>query len=701
MAVTAQKKSGSENLVFRVRPRLLTLLGDQLIKDANLAVFELVKNAYDADATVCAVTLENPTEQSKARIIVEDDGVGMDEETLRDVWMVIATDFRALQREGDKRTKKFHRFPLGEKGLGRLSAHKLGRSIRLITRRRGGDELILDFDWDRIEGAADLESAGIELEIRDPETFKGNQHGTCFEITRLRETWNRGQARRLHRAVNSLCSPFKGPEDFEVMLSIPDHQEWLENLFTAENANKCALYHARGSFEGGSGKFNYTFTPPPGYTGQLTKRVEKGLTVALQKKSEDSRKSEPLDLSKHAIGAVNFDFWLFDRHPAVLRAVTEDVKGLKDYLDENGGIRIYRDGIRVYDFGEPGNDWLNLDIRRVNTPTARTSNNQILGALQLDATESADLREKTNREGFIENEAFEDFRAAVISMLTQVEAEKTKDQRRVREVVGKGTGKRVFEKLEEVREVLERKGVLAEVEPKLKAAEKEMEIYRDQLLHAAVPGLTIGMMLHGAEKVLDELRAATNKGASPERIKELVDRLYQAMRPVTNLLKNPHSTKTSAGVLIKEALFSVELRLKRHHITLINGMERGCPDFKVKGSRQMLVASINNLIDNSIHWLEIKDPKRKFVYVGTTQDIEEGPAIVVGDNGPGFGKDDPEDLISPFFTRRTGSMGLGLYIVSEVMRVSHGHIVFPSKGDVELPNEIDGAVVALQFLEPE
>lgn len=701
MAVAVRKKGETGKLVFKVRPRLLTLLGDQLIKDANLAVFELVKNAYDADATVCAVTLEHPTDPSKASITVEDDGMGMDEETLRNVWMMIATDFRALQRQQDKRTRKFNRFPLGEKGLGRLSAHKLGRSIRLITRKRGGEELVLDFDWDKIESADDLESAGVELESRDPETFRGNQHGTCFEITRLRETWNRGQARRLHRAVNSLCSPFRGPEDFEVLLSIPDHEDWLKNLFTAEDANKCAVYHVRGSFEAKSGTFDYTFTPPRGYSKQLTKTTEKGRKVTLEKKLQNSRKSEPLDLSKHKIGKVSFDFWLFDRDPAVLREVTGDVKGLKDYLDENGGIRIYRDGIRVYDFGEPGNDWLNLDIRRVNTPTARTSNNQILGALWLDATQSGDLREKTNREGFIENEAFEDFRSAVISMLTQIEAEKTKDQRRLREVLGKGTGKRVFEKLAEVREVLERKGkdVLAEVEPKLKAAEKEMELYRDQLLHAAVPGLSLGMMLHGAEKILDELRAATNKGATPDKIKGLVDQLYRAMRPITNLLKNPTPGKTSASVLIKEALFSVEFRLKTHRITLLNGMDEGCPDFRVEGSKQMLVASINNLIDNSIHWLEIRNPKQKYVYIGTTKDLEQGPAIVVGDNGPGFGKDDPEDLITPFFTRRSGSMGLGLYIVSEVMRVNRGQIAFPGAGDIDLPHQIDGAVVALQFLE--
>jgi signal transduction histidine kinase len=703
MAVTARKKSGSEKLIFRVRPRLLTLLGDQLIKDANLAVFELVKNAYDADATVCAVTLEHPTDQRRARITVEDDGVGMDEETLRDVWMMIATDFRALQRKEDRRTKKFNRFPLGEKGLGRLSAHKLGRSIKLITRRRGGEELVLDFDWDKIESSEDLESAGIDLEVRAPETFTRNGHGTCFEITRLRETWNRGQARRLHRAVNSLCSPFRGPEDFEVMLSIPGHEEWLENLFAADDANKCALYHVRGAFKGNSGTFDYTFTPPPGYSEQLTKRTEKGIKVALQKReTEGERKRRTyvsLDLSEHDIGRVSFDFWLFDRDPAVLRDVTDDVKGLKDYLDENGGIRIYRDGIRVYDFGEPGNDWLNLDLRRVNTPTARTSNNQILGALRLDATASGDLREKTNREGFIENEAFDDFRSAIISVLTQVEAEKTADQRKLREVLGKGTGKRVFEKLAEVREVLERNGVLADVEPKLKAAEKEMEIYRDQLLHAAVPGLTIGMMLHGAEKILDELRAATSRGASADRIRELVERLYKAMRPVTNLLKNPNPGKTSASALIKEAIFSAEIRLKRHNIALINGMDKNCPDFTLRGSKPMLVASITNLIDNSIHWLETKDPKQKYLYIGTTKDIEEGPAIVVGDNGPGFGKDNPEDLIAPFYTRRQGGMGLGLYIVSEVMRVSSGRIVFPNEGDIDLPDRIDGAVVALQFLE--
>ena len=688
----------ADNLSFHVKPRILRLLGDQLIRDANVAVFELVKNAYDADATTCTVTLAHPDNASQARLEIEDDGCGMDEERLRNVWMVIATDFRALQRAGNVRTTRFHRFPLGEKGLGRLSAHKLGHFIRLITRVKGGEELVVEFDWDRLENTEDLRHATVILQRRNPKSFPGNKHGTILEVSRLRETWTRGELRRLYRAINSLCSPFKGPDDFQVILETPGCESWVDNLFASEEASRCAQYHVKGWFEGKEARFKYDFIVPPNTDSQLTPRKEAVYVPQVEKR--DGRKNIPIDLSAYKIGRVEFEFWLFDRDPAVIRSVTDDVKGLKTYLDENGGIRIYRDGIRVYDFGEPGNDWLNLDLRRVNTPTARTSNNQILGVLRLDATQSGDLREKSNREGFIESQAYADFRDAVTSVLTNVEAEKIKDQKRLRSVLGKGTGQKIFTKLTELRDILAQKGILEEVEPRLKEVEKELEIYRDQLLHAAVPGLSIGIMLHGAEKILEELREAAKKDGEPSRVKELVERLYRAMRPVTNLLKNPGVAKTSAGVLIKEARFSTELRLRRHGIRLIDCTDGDYYDFRIEGSKQMLVASIANLVDNSIHWLEIKSPPEKLIYISTTNNLEGGPSIVVADNGPGFGNDNPEDLVAPFFSRRNGGMGLGLYIVNEVMRVNKGRLLFPSPGDIDIPRKIDGAVVALQFQRP-
>ena len=83
----------SESLAFRPRARLLRLLGDELIRDPNIAIFELVKNAYDADARYAKVTLSNVDSRRTGRILVEDDGTGMSWETLTGVWLEPGTDF--------------------------------------------------------------------------------------------------------------------------------------------------------------------------------------------------------------------------------------------------------------------------------------------------------------------------------------------------------------------------------------------------------------------------------------------------------------------------------------------------------------------------------------------------------------------------------------------------------------------------------
>ena len=120
------------NLPFRPRARLLQLLGDQLIGTPRLAVFELVKNAYDADAEKVTVTL-NDIDTPNASIVVEDDGDGMTLEIIRDIWLVPAHDHRDLQRRALQRTRR-NRLPLGEKGVGRFAVHKLGDRIEVITR---------------------------------------------------------------------------------------------------------------------------------------------------------------------------------------------------------------------------------------------------------------------------------------------------------------------------------------------------------------------------------------------------------------------------------------------------------------------------------------------------------------------------------------------------------------------------------------
>lgn len=685
----------TEQVSFRARARLLTLLGEQLIRDAGLAVFELVKNAYDADATKCAISMHKLTSPAEAKIIVEDDGCGMTVDVIREVWLVIGTDFRTKQRKSGKRSPKFGRLPLGEKGVGRLAAHKLGRTISIVSRAARSREVVLTINWDEFDSDSDLEGVTMNLDTRTPVLFGGDHHGTRIEITDLRDReWTRGKVRNLHRSVTSLCSPFSAPDSFRVSLKLQPKSDWLAGLLKPKAVLKKALYRAHGWFEGGSLHLNYEFRPFAGL--QIEAKRIYGQELGLARKA--GRKVEPLDLAKHSIGKVGFDFYLFDLDTSVLSAANEDKAGLKKYLAENGGIRIYRDGVRVFDFGEPGNDWLNLDARRINAPTVKTGNRQVLGALQLDAENSTGLIEKTNREGFIENDAYADFQDAVIWVLTQIEAQRVPDQERVRALYAPtGSKKRpVIEELAELREDLQKRGWLPDVEQHLDRIEKQFGEVQEVLLRAAVPGLTFGSVVHQAEKVVQELVLAVEHDAEMSRIRRLVGQLSQMMDGLTFLIQKSGFTKEKASTLIAQTLFNCELRLEKHEFDVVNGLSSGSPDFLVRCVRRLVVGTLMNFIDNSIFWVETMKTSGGLLYIGTTKELDGRPSIVVADNGPGF-RDEPEALIQPFFSRKPDGMGLGLHLAAEIARQHNGRLLFPDVGDVSIPAAFTGAVIALQF----
>ena len=149
--------------------------------------------------------------------------------------------------------------------------------------------------------------------------------------------------------------------------------------------------------------------------------------------------------------------------------------------------------------------------------------------------------------------------------------------------------------------------------------------------------------------------------------------------------------------MISQALFNTELRLRYHKIKITTDVSQS--DFGVKCSRRLTISTLMNLIDNSIWWLdnrwgELEDKKR--IYIGTSKEFSQGPAIVIADNGPGF-IDPPEYLIEPFISRKPDGMGLGLHLADQVMKAQGGQLAFPEPGEVSLPEGFTGAVVALIF----
>jgi len=373
-----------------------------------------------------------------------------------------------------------------------------------------------------------------------------------------------------------------------------------------------------------------------------------------------------------------------------------DKKGLREFLKFNGGIRVYRDGVRVYDYGEPGNDWLDLGGRRVNVPAGRLGNNLIIGAVSLYRTDSTDLQEKTNREGFIENEAVKVFRSAILYGISQIEMERNQDKLRLRHAYSKTTTREpVLDDITELRIKVRKKGLEDELGTYLDRIENDYKDIREKLLTSAGAGLSLSIVIHEIEKIIKELTLAVKKDKATVHIRNLTRHLAELIEGYAVLVKRSGIKKNSGSKIVSQAVFNVGYRLSVHEIELVNNCQKN-NDFVVKCSRRLLLGAIMNILDNSIWWQEVRKPKQRKIYITTTNELAEGPAIVIGDNGTGF-SDPLEYLIQPFFTRKPDGMGLGLHISSEIMKVHKGTLKVLDRGDIRLPKAIDGAVIALVF----
>ena len=696
---------------FRPRARMLQLLGDELIGSARLAVFELVKNAYDADANKVTVRLNLDSGQEQT-ITVIDDGEGMTLDVLKSVWLVPGNNHRQKQRQAQIRTQKHHRLPLGEKGLGRFAVHKLGNRISMVTRSRGSDECVVEIDWSELIKADFLDEAPVRIRVRSPREFTGKRTGTQIKVRELRGTdWNRGEVRRLRNQITSICSPFQEPSGFQAGLEIPGYESWIDDLPDVSEILDRAIW--KFSFKLDKGKFDwrYEFRQVPGF--KLDPRIvdKSGDQLKLPSRSEDDRMEKKVvadESTTQDIGPVSGEFYVYDRDEETLQRYA-NVQLLTRYLDDTGGVRVYRDGIRVYNYGEQGDDWLGLDLRRVNIPTRRISRNIILGAVHLSLEQSSGLVEKTNREGFVDNMACHELRRIVLGALAALEGERQSDKKRMRELVRKPddlTTVRITQPITELRKELDRQGVRKTLEPYVAKIEQNYQDMQETLLSAGMSGLNLAVVFHEVERGVKALHRVITEGTDIEEAAQQARDLMRLLDGFAVLLRRDSKKLHDGRKLVKAARQFNVPRLRHHQIQFICPLlEEDREDFRSRFVFNLVLGALNNLIDNSLYWLRVRWPEtssdnqssERKLYINLSQDFEAGPAIVVADNGPGFQDDDPRDLVRPFFTRKPEGMGLGLYYANLAMELNGGQLVFPQPGEVELPDGFDGAVLALIF----
>lgn len=697
---------------FRPRARVLQLLGDELIGSARLAVFELVKNAYDADASEVVVTLDLDPKRGPS-ITVVDDGEGMTLDILKDVWLVPGDDHRQRQRSSDTRTSKHRRLPLGEKGLGRFAVHKLGNQIILVTRARDSMEYVVEIDWEELIAKPFLDEAPVTIMVRHPEVFSGKETGTRIEVQQLRTEWSRGEVRRLHNQITSICSPFEEPGEFQAELLVPGRETWIDDLPDISNILDHAIW--KFSFRAFNKDFEwkYEFRPVLGLGLDGRTESKSGDQLKLPSHPSDERKRKNVvadETSFDGIGPVTGEFYVYDRDREVRQRMT-NIRMLERYLDDMGGIRVYRDGIRVYNYGESGDDWLGLDLRRVNVPTRRISRNIVLGAINLSLHDSTGLVEKTNREGFVENEFCEQLRSIVLGALSVLESERQIDKNSIRKSTSQPDDS-VITKIEKpiqvLRQALERHGVRQKFDSYLDKIENYYDKLQETLLAAGMSGLNLALIFHEIERSVRALHQVISEGKNIESAAQQAQELMHLLDGFAVLLRKDSKKIHSGLKLVKAVRQFNTLRLRYHRIHLICPLlESNNVGFHSQFSFGLVLGALNNLVDNALYWLQVRWPSaqessesvKRRLYINVSHDFEMGPAIVVADNGVGFQEDEPGNLVRPFFTRKPEGMGLGLFYANLAMELNNGQLVFPRPNEIELPEGFDGAVVALLFKE--
>lgn len=703
---------------FRPRARLLVLLGEQLIGSPRLALFELVKNAYDADATKVELILS--LEEKEPSILVEDDGFGMSFEDIRDIWLVPGADHKLISKVSNLRSRRYGRLPLGEKGLGRFAVHKLGDLIEVVSRKEGLEyESVVRIDWRSLAKNDFLSETQVFIEQRSPIVFTEKSHGTRIWIGDLRQKeWSRGDVRRMYRQVTSICSPFGAPLDFEVNLSVPGRESDIKGIPSYSDILSRAIWHFNFKVsEDGILSWRYVFKnhlKSVNLEGRETSCESTRLLIKTPARDllgdSSVTKDERIIVDAaylSGVGPIEGDFYVFDRDKEVLARMPE-TQLIKLFLDEAGGVRIYRDGMRVYNYGERGDDWLGLDLRRINIPAARISRNIIVGAIHLDQNKSAGLTEKTNREGFSESETLERLKRVVLGAVSIFETERKLDKDRLRRLLNKNTPEPMYSVIEpilDLRRLATEAGVIELLEPSIKKIEFEYKNFQETMLQAGISGLGLAVVFHEVERGVRSLQNGLEKRQNPEDLLNQAKSLTKLFDGFSALLKKNEREPIKASTLVKQARDLALLRFTHHKVQLHCPLLAGdTPDFLIQGSKSLLLGVLSNLLDNAFYWLRVRFPETeghspencRKIFITTYHVADNRYGIAVADNGPGF-IDPPAALVQPFLTRKPEGMGLGLYYANLVMELSGGGLVFPESSDIELPEDASGAVIALEF----
>ncbi|WP_300449747.1 ATP-binding protein [Accumulibacter sp.] len=689
--------SQSYKLPFTVASALLKELGERLVGQPHIALAELIKNSYDADAS----RVEIHVEPNLDRIQIADNGHGMDSDEFRRFWMNIGSTHKVSQ----KTSRKLARPITGSKGVGRLSVQFLARTIELITvsEHDANSELRAFVDWDQAVEANYLTSAEAQINVRSCQTVfpGGRHHGTCITLERLNQSWDEQDFKSLARQVWWLQPPFVGrlreddPNRFEIDLSGSDTD--FQDSFQLVTDAALNLWHAR--LRGRLIREN------DGYHLDLSLEFNGG------KRFQQKYPIDPCFLHQ-----VSFDIRVFHLRHRQPHGIS--VNDARRYLNEFGGVGIYDAGFRLPYYG-PQQDWLGIELdhaHRIHTskllPEALQvprgmqflpTNSRLFGVVEVNTTQERrlateeqlrknnHLQIQVSRDRLVHNSAYQCLRDAVRWALDYYA---TREKIRTVDATPPRPDEPVRQKLQRVEEALEdfREAIPAEVFSQVSirihdaVMASRMEAKR-ALAHMELMGslATAGMVALASEhEINQQYRILERLIGRLQKTRGLHDSVQPLVSEIDEWLNRARASRSLFAPLLDREGREERKRYRARAVLMdiarrVASLARGIPiDTEAVDDDLSLPpatlaawnAVFQNVLLNAINALIDSNERRIVISSGSAG---SGKCIWVQDTGAGVDVNEAEALFQPFERRLEltperrqlgiGGTGLGLTIV--------------------------------------
>ncbi len=535
-----------------------------------------------------------------------------------------------------------------------------------------------DFDWDRLDrGDKFLDQLTIPWREVRPRT--GRWRGTSLLITSLRDRWVPARFDRLRLALSRLLGPGLGVNPFAIELSIDGVVEQIRPAID----QLPPMYSIRGSV-GVGGRADITYTDIFGVEEQWERSVL--WPSAGQTCGPFEFRINAWDLDREAL-----DFFLSKNALGL---------GLRDFrrtIRDHSGVSLYRDGFRMLPYGEPDNDWLRLDRRRVNNPTLRLSNNQILGWVRISADGNPNLQDQTNREGLVSNDAYTHIQHVVVELLSYFEARRFASRRAAPPFSSGGRATSLpaatssFDRIDTLLKPMTGRQDVgeAEVEGLRDAFKAQQEASADALRRYAglaatgqLAAAVFARILQPLRQVQTELSLVSGEIAASDGLQESRDDMSAAVQrasrrlqevqlivdrldPLARPRKGRRLVQLDLEACISDvvAVFSDEIGQREIDFQVVSNGRSKC-----YGDVSVIEQVLAILVDNAMFWLTKVEPPRRL----RVEIIEDG--FLVENNGLPIAPEHRGLVFDPHFTTREDASGMGLTLAQDLLRTIGGEI---------------------------